>query len=109
MSLARSAPDDDGAVQIEFMTKIINMKNVYLESPELKVSLFDRTGAEIENNSDSSDLTPYSAAILRPSCWGLKPKKLKGGSVEFSITKSANELLALPSSPALIGGFLVDG
>ena len=86
ISLARSAPDDDGAVQIEIMTKIINMKNVYLESPELKVSLFDRTGAEIENNSDSIDLTPYSASILRPSCWGLKPKKIKGGTVEFSIT-----------------------
>lgn len=86
ISVARSAPDDDGVVKIEFMTKISNMKNVYLDSPELKVSLFDRAGAEIEKNSDSSDLTPYSAAILRPSFWGLKPKRLKGGSVDFCMT-----------------------
>jgi hypothetical protein len=86
ISMTRFEPDPDGEVRIEFIAHIKNKTNFRLEDAELKVSLLDRAGAEIESSTSSNDLPPHSSANLDPTLWGIKPKKLKGASVELSIT-----------------------
>jgi hypothetical protein len=86
ISMTRFEPDDDGEIRIEFMAYIKNQTYAFLEDAELKISLLDRAGAEIESTSSTNDLPPHSATGLEPSIWGVKPKKLKGASAEISIT-----------------------
>lgn len=86
ISVARSAPDDDGEVRIDFLFKAMNKTAVYLESSEVKISMLDRAGAEIEVTSYTSDSPPHSASVFEPSFWGMKPKKIKGATLEISLT-----------------------
>lgn len=86
ITTVRHEPDDDGEVRIELFAYVKNKTQGYLEDCEMNVSLLDRAGAQIESGLSASDLPPDSAVCLEPSLWGIKPKKLKGASMEISIT-----------------------
>lgn len=86
VSISRLPPDDAGDVRIECQCPIVNISDSYLESPELKIALLDRTGAEIDYSTSSNDVSPHSMTTLDPSIWGVKPKKLKGATIEISLT-----------------------
>jgi hypothetical protein len=86
ITIVRRPPDSDGNVHVGLMAQVKNQTSAYLEAAEMRVSLRDRAGAEIDNTSTSNDLPPHSATVLDPSFWGLKTKKLKGASLEISLT-----------------------
>lgn len=83
--VATDVPDDDGDVRIDIMCSLENLSEHFLEMPELSVRLLDRSGAEIESISDSNDTPARAISQLRPSTWGNKAKKIKGGTMEFEL------------------------
>lgn len=95
VSILRSVPGDDGDVCIECQCMILNTSDKSLESVELKAVILDRKGSEIDYATSSDDVSPHALINLDPSFWGVKPKKLKGATIEFSLT--AFEQVALVS------------
>jgi hypothetical protein len=86
VTLLRSVPDDDGEVRLDFKCPVTNLNESYLESSELKVVIYDKKGAEIQDSSDHNDIPPHSISSLEPYFWGLKPKKIKGATFEVFLT-----------------------
>lgn len=86
VSISRAAPDDDGDVRVEFQCMVLNTSDTYLESLELKAAIFDRKGSEIDYATASDGVSPHALINLDPSFWSLKLKKLKGATVEFSLS-----------------------
>jgi hypothetical protein len=86
ISMTRFPPDEDGDERVEFMGLLKNKTGAYLEDVELKASLLDRSGAEFDSTSGTNNLPPHCAASVEPSLWGMKKNKLKGATVELTIT-----------------------
>jgi len=89
VSLIRIPDDNDENAKehsIDLKTVITNKSDEYAEEVELKVVLFDRSGAEVDDSRDMVEvLGPHSGTMFQPSFWSQPKSKLKGSRVELSL------------------------
>jgi hypothetical protein len=85
LAITSVPPDDDGDSSVNIRCGITNKTDTFLESPELEVTVFDRSGAEIGDSSSAQDLPAHATALLDPDIWGLSPKQLKGATIECRV------------------------
>ena len=89
VSLIRIPDDNDENAKehsIDLKTLITNKSDEYAEEVELKVVLFDRSGAEEDDSRDLVEvLGPHSGTMFQPSFWSKPKSKLKGSKVELSL------------------------
>ena len=85
MLLYRSKPDEDGDIKLELVMGMRNVSDIHFDKVELKMTLNDRKGAEIDYSTDYGQLPPYSGRVMNPSIWGLSEARLKNCTVNISL------------------------
>jgi len=85
MLLYRSKPDEDGDIKLELVMGMRNVSEIHFDKVELKMTLNDRKGAEVDYSTDYGQLPPYSGRVMNPSIWGLSEARLKNCTVNISL------------------------
>ena len=85
MLLYRSKPDEDGDIKLELVMGMRNVSEIHFDKVELKMTLNERKGAEVEYSTDYGQLPPYSGRVMNPSIWGLSEARLKNCTVNISL------------------------
>jgi hypothetical protein len=85
VSVSRLRPDDDGEVRINIICGLKNKSKIYSERNEIKISLLDRNGEEIEETTEEKGLPAGAFACFKPRFWGIKQSRLKKASFEIKM------------------------
>ena len=85
MPLYRSKPDEDGDIKLELVMGMRNVSDIHFDKVELKMTLNDRKGAEIDHSTDYGQLPPYSGRVMKPWIWGLSEARLKNCTFNISL------------------------
>ena len=85
MLLYRSKPDEDGDIKLELVMGLRNVSEIHFDKVELKMTLNDRKGAEVDYSTDYGQLPPYSGRVMNTSIWGLSEARLKNCTVNISL------------------------
>lgn len=86
VTVSRLAPDDDGCVNINILCLLKNKSTGYSARNELKISLADRNGREIESVEQQKGLLAGNFVCFKPGFWQIKQSKLKKATFEMEIS-----------------------
>ena len=86
MSVLRMKDSDDGDAEFEMVSSIRNTSDSYIARAQTTLKLNDQRDAQLEDTMDYRELPAKSAVTFTPSFWGLKPGKIKNGTI--SVTAS---------------------
>jgi hypothetical protein len=81
----REEPDEDGDITLGVKAGIRNLSDTLFEKVEMKFSLINQKGAEVDNGETFVDLRPHSGDFFDANCWNMKAGKLKNTKVKVSL------------------------
>ena len=81
MSVLRMKDSDDGDAEFEIVSSVRNTSDDFIARAQTTLKLMDQRDAQLEDTYDYRELPAKSAVTFQPSFWGLKPGKIKNGSI----------------------------
>ena len=84
MSVLRMKDSDDGDAEFEIITSIRNTSDSYIARAQTTLKLMDQRDAQLEDTMDYEALPAKSSKTFQPSFWGLKPGKIKNGTINVT-------------------------
>jgi hypothetical protein len=84
MSVLRMKDSDDGDAEFEIFTSIRNTSDSYIARAQTTLKLMDQRDAQLEDTMDYRELPAKSSMTFNPSFWGLKPGKIKNGTINVT-------------------------
>ena len=84
MSVLRMKDTDDGDAEFEMVSSIRNTSDSYIARAQTTLKLMDQRDAQLEDTYDYRELPAKSSMTFTPSFWGLKPGKIKNGTINVT-------------------------
>ena len=84
MSVLRMKNSDDGDAEFEMTISIRNTSDSYIARAQTTLKLMDQRDAQLEDTMDYRELPAKSSMTFTPSFWGLKPGKIKNGTINVT-------------------------
>ena len=84
MSVLRMKDSDDGDAEFEMVSGIRNTSDSYIARAQTTLKLMDQRDAQLEDTYDYRELPAKSSMTFTPSFWGLKPGKIKNGTINVT-------------------------
>ena len=84
MSVLRMKDSDEGEAEFEIVTSIRNTSDSYIARAQTTLKLMDQRDAQLEDTMDYEALPGKSSKTFNPSFWGLKPGKIKNGTINVT-------------------------
>ena len=81
MSVLRMKDSDDGDAEFEIYSSVRNTSDDFIARAQTTLKLMDQRDAQLEDTQDYRELPAKSSVTFEPSFWGLKPGKIKNGSI----------------------------